>query len=343
MPLCSWPERTKSVLEYLQNRESLDFYTSVLREDTATLKKQVKWVNDINIERESFNALQLACFVRNEEIVRILVNVPRIDVNASSSSYPPPLIIACLADEPKIVALLLAKGANVSITDLEYGGSPLMIACLNRSIQIALMILQNTPNGVLKRGCQDALLKPWEEDDNGTLAIAKILIENEEDMDAKNFALAKASELGHSQMGKLLLENGADVNFSNNGHGYSVLYLASQGGHVEFVRVLVEAGAEVKVKTPYDDHPLVAAVDVSFSYFEIAKILLEAGAGDEYCGKSNKKRALEACEKKNPAKLQELISDRLKWIKEQQSRYGRKEGDEYAAYEPSDAYFTEDA
>jgi len=54
-------------------------------------------------------------------------------------------------------------------------------------------------------------------------------------------ALDEASRRGYTEIVRLLLESGADVNT----HGIYALDEASGGGHTEIVRLLLESGADV--------------------------------------------------------------------------------------------------
>lgn len=306
-----WPVGEKQVIiDFLLTETPLgwlEIHNAVLLEDTTSLRREIEFLDDINIANDLLNALQLACLMRNEEIVKILINVPGIDLNMRSREFPAPLTIACLARTPNIVALLLEKGADISISSLVFGGSPLMIACLYRFTEVAELLFQEMRKSDVVSNAV-ALRKPQENGNNRTLAIAKILIESVLDLDAKNIALLKAVDLDYPQMGKLLLENGAVVDATID--GYTVLFLASVRGYVEFVRILVQAGADVKMKSTHDQYPLIAAVvhsNESSFYLQIAKILLESGAGDEYCDESQRKNAIEACEEGNYRLLQHWV------------------------------------
>jgi serine/threonine-protein phosphatase 6 regulatory ankyrin repeat subunit B len=56
-------------------------------------------------------------------------------------------------------------------------------------------------------------------------------------------ALMIASERGHKEVVKLLLEKGADVNAKNK-EGMTALKYASENGHKEIVELLKSYGAE---------------------------------------------------------------------------------------------------
>ncbi len=57
-------------------------------------------------------------------------------------------------------------------------------------------------------------------------------------------ALMIASENGHSNVIKVLIEKGAQVNMQNN-DGLSALMIASENGHSNVVKVLIEKGAQL--------------------------------------------------------------------------------------------------
>lgn len=60
-------------------------------------------------------------------------------------------------------------------------------------------------------------------------------------------ALIQASYWGRTDIAKMLIERGADVNAKNN-YGDTALMRACQGGHVDTVKMLIEQGADVKAK-----------------------------------------------------------------------------------------------
>ena len=57
-------------------------------------------------------------------------------------------------------------------------------------------------------------------------------------------ALMNASQNGHTEVAKLLIENGAVVNKAEN-DGWTAFMSASRNGHTEIVKLLIENGADV--------------------------------------------------------------------------------------------------
>jgi ankyrin repeat protein len=64
-----------------------------------------------------------------------------------------------------------------------------------------------------------------------------------------------ASQQGHVDVVRVLVEHGADINKAANDGGATPLYIASYDGHVDVVRVLLEQGADIN-KTWNNKTPL---------------------------------------------------------------------------------------
>jgi ankyrin repeat protein len=88
-------------------------------------------------------------------------------------------------------------------------------------------------------------------------------------------ALQHASKHGHTQIVELLLEKGADVNLSDI-LGGTALQQASQEGHEQIVRLLLEKGAEVNIGNKEGETALIWAS--GNGHTQIVELLLEKGA-----------------------------------------------------------------
>jgi ankyrin repeat protein len=77
---------------------------------------------------------------------------------------------------------------------------------------------------------------------NGHIEVVKLLLEKGANIHADDdFSLRIASQQGHLEVVKLLIENGANVNAQDD---YSLRW-ASQNGHIEVVKLLLENGADI--------------------------------------------------------------------------------------------------
>ena len=83
------------------------------------------------------------------------------------------------------------------------------------------------------------------------------------------FSIRYASENGHIEVVKLLIDAGADVTAMNN----KAIRLASENGHLEVVKLLIGAGADVTA----NDNEAIRWVSYN-GHIEIVKLLIDAGA-----------------------------------------------------------------
>jgi ankyrin repeat protein len=86
---------------------------------------------------------------------------------------------------------------------------------------------------------------------DGQTEMAKLLVERGADINARNKGgntpLMLASMHGDVELVTYLIDKGADINAISNG-GWTALFAAAQGGHVEIARVLLENGIDITVK-----------------------------------------------------------------------------------------------
>jgi ankyrin repeat protein len=133
---------------------------------------------------------------------------------------------------------------------------------------------------------------------NGYVEIVKLLLDKGADINAKSgdgyTALILASAYGHAKSGyiilnknifaspnryteivKLLLDKGADINERDSDNATALLR-ASQNGLMEVVKLLLNKGADVNVRNINDATPLMVAS--TGGHTEIVKLLLVKGA-----------------------------------------------------------------
>lgn len=88
-------------------------------------------------------------------------------------------------------------------------------------------------------------------------------------------ALMRASQEGHVEIGKSLIECNVDVNRKNN-EGMNALMLASQRGHADIVYILVKAGAAMDEQTSQGSTALMLAC--KRGHEKCAEVLVTMGA-----------------------------------------------------------------
>ena len=87
--------------------------------------------------------------------------------------------------------------------------------------------------------------------------------------------LIEESRNGNIENVKILLLNGADVNFQDK-NGYTALIWASINGYLEVVKLLLLNGADVNIQTIWGDTALMFAS--CYGYLEVVKLLLLNGS-----------------------------------------------------------------
>jgi hypothetical protein len=115
----------------------------------------------------------------------------------------------------------------------------------------------------------------------------------------------RASQEGHEDVVKLLLEHDCEVN-KRNDERMSALMLSSQRGHARIVKMLIKANADVNAVTNQNSTSLMLAV--KRQHFEVAKILVAAGA--ELNIKDNKGRtALDTARRRELSEIEDILTD----------------------------------
>ncbi|KAF7943351.1 hypothetical protein EAE96_011278 [Botrytis aclada] len=176
---------------------------------------------------------------------------------------------AAAFSEPPIINLLLNRGSRIDEEIPDIGGTALHLASqYNSEINIALLLSQGL-NGI------SLLFYVWRSGDS------KFLYErgSQSYIDEANSQCATplhiASEHGHENVVKWLLDYGVSINQQGPG-GNTSLCLATTNGHVETVRELLGRKAEIHKKNDQAYSPILLACANACK--EVFTILIGAGA-----------------------------------------------------------------
>ncbi len=183
-----------------------DFFTAIKREDPSTVKTLLARGFDANtLSPEGQHGLFLALQEESLEVVKILVNWPKTDVNALNPKDESPLMLASLKGHLDIVEKLISKGADINKT----GWTPLHYAASTGQLAIITLLLENS-------AYIDA------ESPNGTTP------------------LMMAAMYGNQASVKLLLQEGADPQLTNQ-QGLTAIQFAQRANRSEAADAIAAA------------------------------------------------------------------------------------------------------
>ncbi|CAK9297911.1 unnamed protein product [Gordionus sp. m RMFG-2023] len=240
----------------------------------------------VNIEAQSDRtkdtALSLACSSGRFEVVEVLLNNGAYIEHRNVSDYTP-LSLAASGGHCNIIKLLLNHGAEInSRTGSKLGISPLMLAAMNGHLSAVKLLLdmgsdinaqiETNKNTALTLACfqgkhevvslfleykaniehraKTGLTPLMEAASGGFVEVGRVLIEKGADVNAapvpssRDTALTIAADKGHIKFVELLVQNGAQIEVKNK-KGNSPLWLAANGGHLDVVQYLVQKGADI--------------------------------------------------------------------------------------------------
>jgi len=157
---------------------------------------------------------------------------------------------------------LIKQGIDVNVRVRSHGITPL---CYAKNVEIAKLLIENGADVNAKNNVGETPLFKTQ-----SVEIAKLFIENGADVNAKsNYWGTPLFYEEDVEIAKLLIVNGANVNVKNN-KGETPLFYAEDA---EIAKLLIENGADVNAKNDDGETPL-----FEFWNIEISKLLIENGA-----------------------------------------------------------------
>jgi ankyrin repeat protein len=212
--------------------------------------------------------------------------IAKADVNAPQLDGTTALHWAVHHDDLPTTKALLAGGANASATN-NYGVPPLSLACVNGNERIVreLLVAGADPNTTL-RGGETVLMTAAR---TGRVGPVAALLERGAKVDAEDrkgqTALMWAAADGQAEVVALLIKSGADMHHRLKS-GFTPLLFAARDGRIEVVQTLLKAGANpneaIETEKSGKRAPLegtsALALAVENGHFELAMELVNSGA-----------------------------------------------------------------
>lgn len=170
------------------------------------------------IDIEGASALHYASGQGSAQAVKKLLEAG-VELDHQTRNGRTALMVACQRGRDDVVELLINRGADLEIKDT-FGATALIFA-----------VERGRPN------------------------VVKILLKNQADVEdlsrAYGTPLAIAALHGYTQIAADLIEAGADINRLDKANRIPPpIYAASQGGHVDMVRLLLDNGANPQIRLP---------------------------------------------------------------------------------------------
>ncbi|XP_052238609.1 transient receptor potential cation channel subfamily A member 1 homolog [Dreissena polymorpha] len=280
---------------------------------TKFIQFLIKKGADINVSNNMrMTPLHLAAIDGDVQIMEILVEKgAKIDV--MNQEQQTPLHKACTHNSVACIEYLLKKGANKEAKDFE-NFTPLALAVVHGHVRVVQMLLA-AGSDVTVEDKNDSTLVFLAAEEN-KLDVLKVLMTtpkikeliNHRD-EWNNSPLHVASQNGHVNVVKFLIENGAMVTLKNDREqtpihlaaikGYvgvvqaivahdkttlndhdensdTALHLAASNGHVQLVHVLLTLGANHEIMNSNLQTPIAAAA--ANGHLKVVELLVRAGA-----------------------------------------------------------------
>lgn len=231
-------------------------------------------------ERTKDTPLSLACSGGRYEVVELLLNRGANKEHRNVSDYTP-LSLAASGGYVNIIKLLLSHGAEInSRTGSKLGISPLMLAAMNGHAAAVKLLLDmgSDINAQIETNRNTALTLACFQ---GRHEVVSLLVDRKANIEHRAKTgltpLMEAASGGYVEVGRVLLDKGADVNATPVPSSRdTALTIAADKGHIRFVELLIQRGALIDVKNKKGNSPLWLACNGG--HLDVDQLLVHAKA-----------------------------------------------------------------
>uniref|UniRef100_A0ABM0GZC7 Ankyrin repeat domain-containing protein 17-like n=1 Tax=Saccoglossus kowalevskii TaxID=10224 RepID=A0ABM0GZC7_SACKO len=231
-------------------------------------------------ERTKDTPLSLACSGGRYEVVELLLSVGANKEHRNVSDYTP-LSLAASGGYVNIIQLLLSCGVEInSRTGSKLGISPLMLAAMNGHTQAVKLLLDRGSdiNAQIETNRNTALTLACFQ---GRHEVVSLLVDRKANVEHRAKTgltpLMEAASGGYAEVGRVLLDKGADVNAAPVPSSRdTALTIAADKGHYRFVELLLSRRAQVDARNKKGNTPLWLACNGG--HLDVVQLLVIAAA-----------------------------------------------------------------
>lgn len=257
-----------TLLMYASYKGSLEIVKLLLGYENINIDKKCK---------NGWDALMLASTKGHVEITKLLLD-RGANFNSENEKGATALISAARAGSLETVALLLKKGADIN-HKTQNGFTALMWAsCVGYTDVVRLLCEYNHEAESLNESFLLALRE------GGYSEIVKLLLKKganilHQDKDGNNCLKYASMYFDGAELLKLLLQNDININQKYE-NGYTALIIASEYGHLENVKTLLDNGADANIQNDKGNTSLMIICGnmlhnyIKRDYLEIVKLLV---------------------------------------------------------------------
>ncbi|XP_041283362.1 ankyrin repeat domain-containing protein 17 isoform X5 [Onychostruthus taczanowskii] len=210
-----------------------------------------------------YTPLSLAASGGYVNIIKILLNAgAEINSRTGSKLGISPLMLAAMNGHTAAVKLLLDMGSDINAQIETNRNTALTLACFQGRNEVVSLLLDRKAN--VEHRAKTGLTPLMEAASGGYAEVGRVLLDKGADVNAppvpssRDTALTIAADKGHYKFCELLISRGAHIDVRNK-KGNTPLWLAANGGHLDVVQLLVQAGADVDAADNRKITPLMAA------------------------------------------------------------------------------------
>ena len=220
-------------------------YEAINASDFAKAQEAIQQGADINAIHDRDSMLCWALRNENADIIKLLLNSPKIDVNKRSKSYDAfgewertPLILAAHMGQAEMVGILLQKGAKVNAKDAtdstpeSRGNTAIIKAAQRNHSDVIEVLVRMAKDIIIDAKTKDGETALWFISEHENLESLKFLHKNGAKINTADSAgrsvLVTTFFHKNREVLEYLVANGADINHVNN-YGGTTLTEAVSG------------------------------------------------------------------------------------------------------------------